>query len=351
MDHQERIIKYLFKHGYPYKTILYVLEKNHGIRISERTLYNRLKLFNLGRRNTLNDGNFDVVCDLLGHQLSGPDSQLGYRLLWNKIKSKYGIQVPRSVIMFLLQHMDPEGVARRKSHRLKRRTYFSLGPNYCWHIDGYDKLKPYGFPVHGCIDGFSRKILWLQLLLSNNNPSLIADCFLQSLRENTPGRVPRRVRSDCGTENVLVCAMQCYMRRNHQDDYSGDRAHVYGTSHSNQRQEAWWSFYRRCSSSWIIDFFKKLTEDDEYHPNDTLELACAQFVFGPLVQKNLDEVASLWNNHYIRRSKHSQINGRPNELYYMPEIHGFIDDFGVKRPLWIQLRNVTREGKLNFGLY
>ena len=22
-----------------------------------------------------------------------------------------------------------------------------------WHIDGYDKLKPYGFPIHGCIDG------------------------------------------------------------------------------------------------------------------------------------------------------------------------------------------------------
>lgn len=28
------------------------------------------------------------------------------------------------------------------------------GPNYVWHLDGYDKLKPYGFAIHACIDGF-----------------------------------------------------------------------------------------------------------------------------------------------------------------------------------------------------
>ena len=24
-----------------------------------------------------------------------------------------------------------------------------------WHLHGYDKLKPYGFVIHGCIDGYS----------------------------------------------------------------------------------------------------------------------------------------------------------------------------------------------------
>ena len=27
------------------------------------------------------------------------------------------------------------------------------GPNFLWHCDGYDKLKPYGLCIHGCIDG------------------------------------------------------------------------------------------------------------------------------------------------------------------------------------------------------
>ena len=27
------------------------------------------------------------------------------------------------------------------------------GPNFTWHVDGYDKLTPYGITIHGCIDG------------------------------------------------------------------------------------------------------------------------------------------------------------------------------------------------------
>ncbi len=49
--------------------------------------------------------------------------------------------------------LDPEGVNIRKQRRLKRRLYRNPGPNYAIHIDGYDKLKPYGFAIHGAIDG------------------------------------------------------------------------------------------------------------------------------------------------------------------------------------------------------
>ena len=28
------------------------------------------------------------------------------------------------------------------------------GPSSVWHCDGMDKLKPYGFAIHGCIDGY-----------------------------------------------------------------------------------------------------------------------------------------------------------------------------------------------------
>ena len=29
------------------------------------------------------------------------------------------------------------------------------------HIEGSEKLKRFGFPIHGCIDGFSRKLVCL----------------------------------------------------------------------------------------------------------------------------------------------------------------------------------------------
>ena len=58
--------------------------------------------------------------------------------------------------------IDENTVNLRKRRRLRRRSYANPGPNFRWHIDGYDKLKPHGFPIHGAIDGFSRKIIWLK---------------------------------------------------------------------------------------------------------------------------------------------------------------------------------------------
>ena len=55
--------------------------------------------------------------------------------------------------MDILRIADPDGVSARRSHRLSRREYYAKGPNYLVHIDGYDKLKPFGFAIHGAIDG------------------------------------------------------------------------------------------------------------------------------------------------------------------------------------------------------
>lgn len=59
----------------------------------------------------------------------------------------------RDRVMELLREMDPVGTRQRKHRRLQRRVYRNKGPNYVWHVDGYDKLRPYGFDIHGCIDG------------------------------------------------------------------------------------------------------------------------------------------------------------------------------------------------------
>ena len=32
------------------------------------------------------------------------------------------------------------------------------GPNFVWHVDGYEKLSPYGFSITGCIDGLVMNI-------------------------------------------------------------------------------------------------------------------------------------------------------------------------------------------------
>lgn len=84
---------------------------------------------------------------------------LGYRGMWNKLRTRYNLTVARDTVMRILKELDPEALALRKARKLQRRTYVSPGPNPAWHVNGYDKLKPYGLPIHGCNDGFSRRIM------------------------------------------------------------------------------------------------------------------------------------------------------------------------------------------------
>ncbi|KAK2548883.1 hypothetical protein P5673_030810 [Acropora cervicornis] len=45
---------------------------------------------------------------------------------------------------FRLQTSDFRGVECRKQRRLRRRRYGTPGPNFLWHVDGWDKFAPYG---------------------------------------------------------------------------------------------------------------------------------------------------------------------------------------------------------------
>ena len=109
------------------------------------------------------------------------------------------------------------------------------GARYASHIDGGDKLKYYGFPYWLEIDGWSRKIISLCLVESNNDPVITARIWLQNVRRH--GSVPVLVMSDAGSENVLIHALQSFLRRNHTDSMAGI-AYMIVTSPSNQRAEA-----------------------------------------------------------------------------------------------------------------
>ena len=45
----------------------------------------------------------------------------------------------RDMVRNLVRILDPINVCRRQRNRLIRHQYRNKGPNYLWHIDGYDK--------------------------------------------------------------------------------------------------------------------------------------------------------------------------------------------------------------------
>ena len=118
------------------------------------------------------DATYDEVKEVVSEEIRGSGSYLGYRWLWSHLKTS-GLLVRREDVRLALHELDPENVSKRRRHRLQRRKYRNPGPNYVWHIDGHDKLKPYGLSIHGCIDGYFRRIIWLEVASTNKVPELI----------------------------------------------------------------------------------------------------------------------------------------------------------------------------------
>ena len=86
---------------------------------------------------------------------------IGYRQIAEIISLKYGVNISKEHVKKALVDIDPEGVSMRKKKTIKRRTYETNRPFDLFHIDENDKLKRFGFAIYGCIDGFSRKLIWL----------------------------------------------------------------------------------------------------------------------------------------------------------------------------------------------
>ncbi len=181
-----------------------------------RTLKKRLYDLNLKRKNIEYDRE-EVRQAILRHS-SGFGRSGGYCSVRHALRLK-GMTVPRCVVEEIYREVDPNGTVERKAHRLRRRRYTNPGPNFAWDADGYDKLKPYGFPIHGCIDGFSRKLIWLKISRTNNDPAIVAKFFLDAVQ--IAGGCPALLRTYNGTENTVMASVQSYLRSAHEDDHAG----------------------------------------------------------------------------------------------------------------------------------
>lgn len=74
-----------------------------------------------------------------------------------------------------------------------------------------------------------------------------------------------------------------------------------------------------------MNFFKDLFERAVCTSGNELEMECLWFCFSSLIQQDLDHVKDHWNTHYIRRSRHDTVPGRPDELFHLPEMHNAED--------------------------
>lgn len=281
-------IEAYFRRGFTNNEILAVLDEVHGVVLSKRTLERILCRKKLWRRKNKTD--VAEVAVFIQMQLENSGQCHGYRWMHQKCWMN-GLVTDRETVRVLLRLLDGEGVDLRSRNRLRRRIYHSCGPNYVWHIDGYDKLKPFGICISGSIDGFSRNLIWLEAYKTNNDPRIIAGYYMDAVIKAEG--FPERLRLDLGTENVHVAEMQRFF---HMSENQPETDNVtFGPSTGNQRIERWWLILRsQCIQFWI-DLFDKLREDG-YFSDTFLDKALIQFCFLHTIQVN--EVCA-WLTHFF----------------------------------------------------
>ena len=310
------LIEQYFHLGLGYSEIVQFLGLPHGCVLGIRQLKRILQRRGLGRRK--NRSEIEEVYRAIRRELRGSGSTMGYRQMTRRLLHSHGVIVDKETVRELLKILDPEGVNARSRHRLHRRQYKTEGPNHVWHIDGYDKLKPFGFCIHGSIDGYSRRAMWLDVGPSNNDYRIIAQYYTECVQQI--GGTARVIRGDCGTENVHVAALQRFFNNDEQ-------SFVYGKSCYNQRIEAFWGMLRRGCVDWWINFFKDLRDSGLFCDADDIQVECLKFCFISMLREELYEFAMEWNLHRIRKSVNAESpGGQPDVLYFLSSMTDDVRD-------------------------
>ncbi len=213
----------------------------------------------------------------------------GIVMMWGHLRS-IKIFVTRKRVHESLNRVSPMTVQQRRSNTISRRVYNVPSSNSLWHIDGLHCLIRWKIVIHGGIDGFSRRVVYLHAS-GNNRAETVLEQFRKAVRECG---WPSRVRSDKGGENVEVAKAMISMRG------AGRKSHLTGSSVHNQRIERLWRDTFRCVGQLYYALFYEMEDCDLLCVDSNIDLYCLQYVFIPRINAQLKQFASAWNNHPIR---------------------------------------------------
>ncbi len=172
---------------------------------------------------------------------------------------------------------------------------------YFRHIDGHDKLIWWRMVIHGCIDGFSRFIIYLHCS-DNNFAETVERLFSNAVREFY---WPRRVRSDQGMENIDVARLMLAKFGTESKPY------LTGLSVHNQRIERLWKDVVCYIVGYYREMFYWMENEEILDPLDEVHLLALQIVYIPRINKSLTDFISHWNHHPLR-TEHAQT---PSQLW------------------------------------
>ena len=100
----------------------------------------------------------------------------------------------------LCGELIPKVPVRTMQLNIVNRRHSVPGPLLQWHLDGNHKIIRWGFVIHGCDDGYSRRIMFLKAS-TNNKAHIMFNLFMGAVDKFG---LPQRIWGDQKVENVDV---------------------------------------------------------------------------------------------------------------------------------------------------
>ncbi|XP_041854853.1 uncharacterized protein LOC121648663 [Melanotaenia boesemani] len=148
--------------------------------VSVKTIHRRMREWGLSIRDTYSSVSDDEL-DSLVSTIKQQSRNLGHRIVKGRLRA-LGHRVQWTRVWDSMHRVDSVGILERMANLgcVVRRTYSVPGPLSLIHIDTNHKLIRYGIVMFGGVDGFSRKILYLNIA-NNNKASTALEFFLKAV--------------------------------------------------------------------------------------------------------------------------------------------------------------------------
>ncbi|KAK6062461.1 hypothetical protein SCUP515_13347, partial [Seiridium cupressi] len=217
---REALLKYYFEEAQTDEQLVETL-RNEGHSVTRRGVVTIRKSLDIYRRMDYDQiaGRRQELIEFFNH--AGRSTillpRLSRRNLYDHIHQQARINLATLPMFQTFREFYADEIRERQEKVLRRRGGWTVpGPNYIWSIDGYCKLRAYGFEIYAAIDAYARFITWFYCGISALTEKSIAAQYINVVGQH--GFIPMVIRSDRADETMIAGTMHYWLAKGAKDN-------------------------------------------------------------------------------------------------------------------------------------